>query len=90
MLEEGISHHVTPLWCAAVSGRLAVVKVSCCSCEGRGQFPPQSRSPLSLKVLLRHGADVDAVSDSGSTPIRSACYIVRHGMNTAHFDIIRL
>ena len=45
---------------------------------------------FSLKVLLRHGANVDAVSDSGSTPIRSACYIVRHGMNTAHFDIIRL
>ncbi len=66
VLEEGISHHVTPLWCAAVSGRLAVVK-----------------------VLLRHGADVDAVSDSGSTPIRSACYIVRHGLNTAHFDIIK-
>ena len=40
-------------------------------------------------MLLRHGADVDAVSDSGSTPIRSACYIVRHGVNTAHFDIIR-
>lgn len=66
VLEEGISHHVSPLWCAAVSGRLAVVK-----------------------VLLRHGANVDAVSDSGSTPIRSACYIVRHNLNTAHFDIIR-
>ena len=59
MLEEGISHHVTPLWCAAVSGRLAVVR-----------------------VLLKHGADVNAVSDSGSTPVRSSCYIVRHGLNT--------
>jgi hypothetical protein len=38
---------VTPLWAAAVSGRLAVVK-----------------------TLLRHGADVDAISDSGSTPVR--------------------
>ncbi len=66
VLEEGISHHVTPLWCAAVSGRLAVVK-----------------------VLLRYGADVDAVSDSGSTPIRSACYIVRNGLHTAHFEIIK-
>eukprot|EP00095_Tigriopus_kingsejongensis_P006985 snap_masked-scaffold430_size173499-processed-gene-0.1 protein:Tk06985 transcript:snap_masked-scaffold430_size173499-processed-gene-0.1-mRNA-1 annotation:"hypothetical protein TcasGA2_TC010662" len=66
VLEEGISHHVTPLWCAAVSGRLAVVK-----------------------VLLRYGADVNAVSDSGSTPIRSACYIVRNGLNTSHFEIIK-
>jgi hypothetical protein len=30
-----------------------------------------------VKTLLRHGANVDAVSDSGSTPVRSACYIVR-------------
>ncbi len=66
VLEEGVSHHVTPLWCAAVAGRLAVVK-----------------------VLLRHGADVDAASDSGSTPVRSACYIVRHGLDTAHLDIIK-
>ncbi len=64
--EEGISHHVTPLWCAAVSGRLSVVK-----------------------VLLRYSADVDAVSDSGSTPIRSACYIVRQGLHTSHLDIIK-
>ena len=27
VLDEGVSHSVTPLWCAAVSGRLAVVKV---------------------------------------------------------------
>ena len=26
--EEGVSHSVTPLWCAAVAGRLSVVKVS--------------------------------------------------------------
>ena len=58
-LEEGESHNVTPLWCAAVSGRLTVVK-----------------------VLLRFGADVNAVSDSGSTPVRSACYIVRPGLNS--------
>ena len=25
--EEGVSHSVTPLWCAAVAGRLSVVKV---------------------------------------------------------------
>lgn len=66
VLDEGVSHSVTPLWCAAVSGRLAVVK-----------------------VLLRHGADVNAVSDSGSTPVRSACYIVRPGENTGHMEIIK-
>ena len=70
VIDEGVSHSVTPLWCAAVSGRLAVVK-----------------------VLIRFGANVDAVSDSGSTPIRSTCYIVR-GDNTnlnasAHFDIVK-
>ncbi len=42
-----------------------------------------------MKVLLRYNADVDAVSDSGSTPIRSACYIVRNGLNTSHFEIIK-
>ena len=26
--EEAVSHSVTPLWCAAVAGRLSVVKVS--------------------------------------------------------------
>jgi len=66
VLEEGVSHSVTPLWCAAVSGRLTVVK-----------------------VLLRFGADVNAVSDSGSTPVRSACYIVRPGLNSSHMEIIR-
>jgi len=66
VLDEGVSHSVTPLWCAAVSGKLAVVK-----------------------VLLRHGADVNSVSDSGSTPVRSACYIVRPGVTTSHMEIIR-
>ena len=64
--EEGVRHSVTPLWCAAVSGRLAVVR-----------------------VLLRHGADVNAVSDSGSTSVRSVCYIVRPGLETCHLAIIR-
>jgi len=66
VLEEGVSHHVTPLWCAAVSGRLAVVK-----------------------SLIRFGADVNAASDSGSTPLRSACYIVRAGLDTSHLEIIK-
>ena len=58
-------HFVTPLWCAAVSGRLNVIK-----------------------CLVENGADVNAASDSGSTPVRSACfmthmeivkYLVEHG-----------
>lgn len=64
--EEGVRHSVTPLWCASVSGRLAVVR-----------------------VLLKHGADVNAVSDSGSTSVRSVCYIVRQGLETCHMAIIR-
>ncbi|BES96833.1 sex-determining protein fem-1 [Nesidiocoris tenuis] len=45
-------HNVTPLWCAAVSGKLPVIK-----------------------CLVSHGANVNAVSDTGSTPVRSACFM---------------
>lgn len=45
-------HHVTPLWCAAVSGKLPVVK-----------------------YLVRVGANINAPSDSGSTPVRSSCFM---------------
>ncbi|KZC08594.1 Protein fem-1 like protein A [Dufourea novaeangliae] len=60
-------HYVTPLWCAAISGKLPV-----------------------MKCLIFHGSDVNAVSDSGSTPVRSACfttqidivsYLVENGAN---------
>ena len=51
-------HNVTPLWCAAVSGNLPVIK-----------------------CLVNFGADVNAVSDSGSTPVRSACFMT-------HLDIV--
>ncbi|XP_031787404.1 protein fem-1 homolog C isoform X1 [Nasonia vitripennis] len=51
-------HCVTPLWCAAVSGKLPV-----------------------LKCLISNGAKVNAVSDSGSTPVRSACFMT-------HLDIV--
>ncbi|XP_067212534.1 protein fem-1 homolog A isoform X3 [Linepithema humile] len=51
-------HCATPLWCAAVSGNLEVIK-----------------------CLISHGADVNAVSDSGSTPVRSACFMT-------HMDIV--
>lgn len=43
---------MTPLWCAAVSGKLPVIK-----------------------CLVSHGANVNAVSDTGSTPVRSACFM---------------
>lgn len=51
-------HCVTPLWCAAVSGKLAVIK-----------------------CLVEHGANVNSVSDTGSTPVRSACFMT-------HLDIV--
>ena len=53
-------HTVTPLWCAAVAGKLKVVE-----------------------VLVKYGADVNSVSDTGSTPVRSACFMT-------HLDIVRL
>lgn len=52
-------HYVTPLWCAAVSGRLNVIK-----------------------CLVENGANVNAASDSGSTPVRSACFMT-------HMDVVR-
>lgn len=63
--EDQSVHCVTPLWCAAVSGKLTVVK-----------------------CLVRLGANINALSDTGSTPVRSACfmtnmevvqYLVAHG-----------
>ena len=51
-------HCATPLWCAAVSGKLSVIK-----------------------CLISHGAEVNAVSDSGSTPVRSACFMT-------HMDVV--
>ena len=53
-------HNVTPLWCAAVAGKLKVVE-----------------------MLVRFGADVNSVSDTGSTPVRSACFMT-------HLDIVKL
>lgn len=63
--EDQSVHCVTPLWCAAVSGKLAVVK-----------------------CLVRLASNINALSDTGSTPVRSACfmtnmeivqYLVEHG-----------
>jgi ankyrin repeat protein len=50
--EERTFHLATPLWCAAVSNHLPVVK-----------------------LLTRLGANINAVSDSGSTPVRSASFM---------------
>ena len=47
---EQIEHLVSLVWCAAVSGKLEVVK-----------------------YLIEFGANVNSESDTGSTPIRSAC-----------------
>ncbi|KAJ8978029.1 hypothetical protein NQ317_013557 [Molorchus minor] len=57
--EDRSTHVVTPLWCAAVSGKLKVVE-----------------------ILLKHGSDINAVSDTGSTPVRSACFMT-------HFEIVK-
>ncbi|RZF41868.1 hypothetical protein LSTR_LSTR005330 [Laodelphax striatellus] len=51
-------HYATPLWCAAVSGKLDVVR-----------------------RLVELGADVNAASDTGSTAVRSACFMT-------HIDIV--
>lgn len=50
--EERTFHYATPLWVAAVTNHLPVVK-----------------------LLTRLGANINAVSDSGSTPVRSACFM---------------
>ena len=52
VVDDKTSHRVSPIWCAAVSGRLNIVK-----------------------CLVKHGADVNSVSDTGSTPVRSACFM---------------
>lgn len=36
-----------------------------------------------VEVLVRHGADVNSVSDTGSTPVRSACFMT-------HLEIVKL
>ena len=50
--EDRSNHVVSPLWCAAVSNKLEVVR-----------------------TLIKHGAKVNALSDTQSTPVRSACYM---------------
>ena len=50
---------VSPVWCAAASGKLEVVK-----------------------YLIEFGANVNSESDTGSTPIRSACFF-------SHLEIVK-
>ncbi|RWS02806.1 Protein fem-1-like protein, partial [Dinothrombium tinctorium] len=50
--DDRTMHYVSPLWCAAVAGKLNV-----------------------LKCLVKYGANVNSVSDTGSTPARSACFM---------------
>lgn len=57
--DDRSTHAVTPLWCAAVSGKLSIIK-----------------------FLLAKGADINAVSDTGSTPVRSACFMT-------HLEIVQ-
>lgn len=51
-LEDNHVHLVPPIWVAAVSGHLDVVK-----------------------LLVASGANVNALSDTGSTPLRSVCFM---------------
>ncbi|XP_064465580.1 protein fem-1 homolog C-like [Ornithodoros turicata] len=53
--EDRSIHFVTPLWCAAVAGKLNVVQ-----------------------LLVTCGANVNSVSDTGSTPVRSACFMTHN------------
>lgn len=57
--EDGSNHFVTPLWYAAVDGKLNL-----------------------LEFLVKRGANIHCVSDKGSTPVRSACF-----MN--HYHIVK-
>ena len=36
-----------------------------------------------VEVLVKHGANVNCVSDTGSTPVRSACFMT-------HLEIVQL
>ena len=55
----GTVHMVTPLWCAAVSNKLEVVK-----------------------LLFSLGADINAASDTGNTPVLYACKLM-------HVDVVK-
>lgn len=53
-VEDHHVHYVTPIWVAAVSGNLEIVK-----------------------LLLDYGANINSLSDTGSTPLRSVCFLCK-------------
>ena len=68
--EDKVVRYVTPLWCAAVQGRIEI-----------------------LKILIKKGANINSMCNTGSTAVRSACimanedtvkFLVRRGV-----DILR-
>jgi hypothetical protein len=61
--EDQHVHSVTPIWVAAVSGQLNVVR-----------------------LLIERGANVNSISDTGSTPVRSACFLCKDNDGTQEYD----
>lgn len=59
--EDHHVHSVSPLWVAAVSGNIDIVR-----------------------LLICNGANVNSLSDTGSTPLRSVCFLCRDDDNTVH------
>lgn len=56
--EDHHVHSVSPLWVAAVSGHLSIVK-----------------------LLIDYKADINSISDTGSTPLRSTCFLCKDDDN---------
>lgn len=75
--EEHTAHSVTPLWCAAVAGRLATVRVladagaDLDAASDSGSTPVRSACYMSrvdvVEFLVERGADVDRPNHSGGT-----------------------
>lgn len=62
--EDHHIHSVSPLWVAAVSGNIDIVR-----------------------LLIDRGANINSLSDTGSTPLRSVCFLCRDDDNSiAQFD----
>lgn len=56
--EDHHIHSVSPLWVAAVSGNIDIVR-----------------------LLIDNGANIDSLSDTGSTPLRSVCFLCKDDEN---------
>lgn len=57
--EDHHIHSVSPLWVAAVSGNIDIVR-----------------------LLIDNGANINSLSDTGSTPLRSVCFLCRDDDNS--------